>query len=415
MIRTIRVFEHEKLTLYKDDLGRCLSLSELDKLYKYNDEHNNRYFTGIRDGIKFKSWVGVIQIGKLTLEILPKTDRQKTSSEQEFVPWQRALLKMLAVCDLVKVEAVSQALLARRMNSILDLYFEIFLSEVSGLLKSGLIKKYRKVEGNAASLKGRLVFSKNIRKNLVHQERSYTVHETYDHEHLLNQIIIRALRVLKSISTNIYFKDRINRILLDFPEMKEIEISELHFRKLKPNRKSKPYEQALRISRMIILNYSPDVRGGSENMLALMFDMNRLWEEYIFRMLRKNLSTEWQIKYQNSQLFWEDKRVRPDLVLRRLFQGREEIFIIDTKWKIIDARNPSDDDLKQMYVYNMYWNSTRSVLLYPSSNPVQEEQHGNFHKGRTGSNQCKLGFINVLDDNGNLDADVGLKVIDKLL
>ena len=58
----------------------------------------------------------------------------------------------------------------------------------------------------------------------------------------------------------------------------------------------------------------------------------------------------------------------------------EETFVIDTKWKIIDPKKPGDDDLKQMYAYNMYWNSSKSMLLYPSSNP-KETEFGSFHKG----------------------------------
>ena len=83
MSRVIQVFEFEKLSLHPDERGRFLSQKELEKLYEYNDKNDNIYFTGIRDGVRFKNYVGVIQIGGLTIEILPKTDR-KNSEEEEY-------------------------------------------------------------------------------------------------------------------------------------------------------------------------------------------------------------------------------------------------------------------------------------------------------------------------------------------
>lgn len=35
--------------------------------------------------------------------------------------------------------------------------------------------------------------------------------------------------------------------------------------------------------------------------------------------------------------------------------------------KNIDNSEPSTNDLRQMYVYNHYWNSSKAILLYPSN------------------------------------------------
>ncbi|GAB2613897.1 McrC family protein [Belliella aquatica] len=407
----IRVFEYESLTTFDQGDGRFLYASELDRLYEYNDRNGNKYFTGIRNGIKFNSYVGVIQIGGLTIEILPKADKEYQPDEAEYLRWQRALLDMLNYCHYIKVNSVSEAALEVRHNSILDLYFQLFLDEVKFLLRKGLIKQYRKNSGNLNVVKGRILFSEQIRKNLVHQERVYTEHQTYDTENLYNQILLRALTILGRISYNPQIKDQIHRVKLDFPDIQEIQINHSHFSRLKETRKTKPYQDAIKISKMIILNYSPDIRSGREDMLALLFDMNKLWEEYIYRVLQSDPESGYEVSFQNSEDFWESKTIRPDLVLNK--KGSTEKFVIDTKWKIVEAHNPSDDDLKQMFAYNLYWNAGKSILLYPGSESI-EEKYGNFHKGKVGDNMCKVGFINVLGSNGKLDRGIGERILGKL-
>jgi len=413
---TIQVFEHEKLTTNpkSDKHGRFLTTDELRKLYEFNDKNGNIYFTGIKDGIKFSKYVGVIQVGGLTLEILPKADKKSASDPNEYDKWQKVLLRMLSICNLIKLDSVSEASLKRRHHSLLDLYFNMYLDEVNNLVRKGLIKKYHKMQGNLHALKGRLVFSKHIHQNLIHQERFYTEHQVYDFEHLHNQILLRALTVLSKVSTNSTIIDSINRVKLDFPDIKEILITENHFEQLKENRKTEPYKKALQIAKMIILNYSPDIKSGNENMLALLFDMNKLWEEYIYRVLLRVKEPGLKVLYQRHQLFWENKTVRPDLVISKVNAlGKTEGFIIDPKWKIISAKKPADDDLKQMFVYNIYWEVGKSMLLYPKTFE-HKEYFGKFHKGKLGDNMCKIGFIDVLDKNGVLDLNIGKQILEKL-
>ncbi|MFL2594487.1 MAG: McrC family protein, partial [Flavobacteriaceae bacterium] len=359
---------------------------------------------------------GVIQLGGLTIEILPKTDNT-ISEDSDFETWHGALLNMLKVCNHINVNSVSEANLKRKHNSLLDLYFEMYLEEVQHLLRVGLIKQYRRDSSNVLALKGRLDFNKNIQHNLIHQERFYTEHQVYDFENIINQIILKGLTILSDLTYNSDLKDKIARLKLSLPEIKEIPIQKYHFDKVKNNRRTVAYNRALQIAKMIILNYSPDIRSGQENMLTLLFDMNKLWEEYIYRMLIRAKRDDIQVSFQNKQKFWEGRTIRPDLVITKKQDRESDTYVIDTKWKVLDVKNPkpSDDDLKQMYAYNLYWNANKSMLLYPSSRK-SEERFGNFWKGREINelNQCKIGFADILDENLQLNFDVGNQILSKL-
>ncbi len=414
--RLIQVFEHERIYTdpKKDLFRRSITSDELKKLYQFNDRNNNKYFTGIRDGVKFQQYVGVIQIGGLTIEILPKTDKKRFGDKHEYQEasnkWRIALLRMLSLTRQIKLDSVSQANLKRRSHSLLDLYFELFLTEVEHLQRKGLVKKYHETSANLNALKGRLDFSMHLNKNLVHRERFYTHHQTYDANHIINQILLQGiLKLLQVASAS--FTDRIMRVLMGFPEMEPIQVAPYHFEKIKFNRKTESYREALKIAKMILFEFSPDIQSGQENMLALLFDMNKLWEEYVYRMLLRVKDSNWKVSFQNSMQFWARKTIRPDLVIHN--RSTNEKYIIDTKWKVINANKPSDDDLKQMYAYNMYWKVGRSMLLYPSTRMVNEK-FGKFWQGREGVNECKLGFINVIKEDGTLDFGIGNRIMEKL-
>ena len=70
-----------------------------------------------------------------------------------------------------------------------------------------------------------------------------------------------------------------------FPECKSVKVSEKLFQRLVYSRKTERYRQAIELARIILLNYHPDLKGGSYNILAIMLDMNHLWESYIYYVL----------------------------------------------------------------------------------------------------------------------------------
>ncbi|HLS11116.1 MAG TPA: hypothetical protein VK050_03045 [Flavobacteriaceae bacterium] len=420
MRKPIRVFEYERLLADSDFFpNKEVGKRVIDKLWAYNDANKNIYFQAIRNGVRFRNYVGVIQIGNIVIEILPKTDKIARIDKDDVVreQWQKVLLSMLKYCKRIRITAATEANLSRRYNSLLDMYFEKYIDEVNQLLHKGLIKKYIQVSGNIHAFKGQIQFAQHIHQNVVHKERVYTRHQVYSQEHEINQILLKGLRVLKLLSNNSYLQDKINRTLLDFPEIKEIEIQKRHFDRIVINRKNKPYQEALQIAKMIILNYSPDIKGGDENMLALLFDMNMLWEEYVYRMLVRASEKPTKIHFQNREKFWNSKTVKPDIVVENL---NGEDFVIDTKWKMVNPKSPGDDDLKQMYVYNMYWNVDLSMLLYPFCG-YKDSIKGIYHKGKIKkivdnkklkiNTQCKVASIKVVDDNNNLNLEIGKDIL----
>ena len=244
----IRVFEFEKL-----HIGGQFTEDHLDSLAKYNEEHGGAYFKLGYKSVQFQQYVGVIQVGGLTIEILPKVGKT-ASTKEEKAKWQKILLDMLQQCNWMTVHANEKAPLQFKHNSILEAYLELFIRECEYLFQLGLIKKYRQTEGNKNSLKGKLIFGKNIQHNIVHQERFYIRHQVYDKNNVYNQILLKALSTIPSITNNPFLNDRLYGLLFSFPELDNIGVTPSTFSNLVFDRKTSTYEEAISIAAMILLN-----------------------------------------------------------------------------------------------------------------------------------------------------------------
>jgi 5-methylcytosine-specific restriction enzyme subunit McrC len=289
-----------------------------------------------------------------------------------------------------------------KSNTILDLYFELFIKEVEYLFRVGLIKQYRKKEGNNTALKGNIIFSKHLQKNLVHQEQFYTRFTTYDVIHPLNQILFKTLLLLKQINPTPSLNSRIGALLLNFPEVPDINVSDASFNKIIFNRKSYSYKKAIEIAKMILLQYYPDVDKGKNDVLALMFDMNKLWEQFVYVSLKNHKPTSFSIKAQISKNFWRPiggrkTTMKPDIVLDN---GNDEFYVLDTKWKNLNNYNPSPDDLRQLYVYHHYFKAKKVALVYPGD---FEERNGLYFEP-DGNLSNKICSILPIGGNKNINA-----------
>ncbi|HET8860733.1 McrC family protein [Marivirga sp.] len=411
MSKVHRVYEFTGVQ-YKEGLRWSKSWFQKRHYEALADYHDNnggdRYFKLIRDGILFNQYVGVIQVLDLTIEILPKTDKNSESAD-----WHQVLLAMLRKTRALKVDTFIEASLKYKNYSILHLYIEEFLNQVEALVKRGLVKNYRKQEGNLKALKGALIFNEHLTKNLVHKERFYTRHQIYDRETLLNQILLEALLILKSSLSNSILSDKVERILFYFPDIRRIPITENTFENLMYNRKTQSYTKAIEIAKMIILNYSPDISSGKNNVLAIMFNMNALWEEYIFRTLQESAQEELDVNYQASELFWGSRRMKPDLII----QDKDRKYVADTKWKVNDNAEPSDEDLRQIFAYNKYWDVEKGFLLYPRTENSPTTEAKTYHKGFTDSGRqmsCQVIYLNVIGENGDVNRGLGIELLEQL-
>ncbi|MFM2267445.1 MAG: hypothetical protein RL757_886 [Bacteroidota bacterium] len=357
--RTIQVFEHEKLVI-----GEKMTAHEYATLQRFHAraKTHQQIFDLTYRGIKFRQQVGVLKVGKLTIEILPKTDKNAAQPH-----WQKILVEMLQQIGAFPVHAPTNAQLKLKSNTILDLYFELFLNEMEDLLRHGLIKKYNVIEKNSDALRGKLLLNQQLQKNGIIETKFYVRQNIYDTSHILHQILYKTLLLLKKISNS--QATRIQKILMVFPAFSDLTVSENTFEKIRFDRKNAPYRAALQLSKLLLLNFHPDILGGKNDVLAITFDMNLLWERFVFVSLQGFLSKKYRVSSQVSVDFWKattglkSNMIRPDILIKNMDKN---IAVLDTKWKNMGNQSPISSDLQQLFSYQHTLDSEKVALIFPA-------------------------------------------------
>lgn len=262
------------------------------------------------------------------------------------------------------------------------------------------------MNGNVNALKGSLQFGKHIQNNLVHQERFFVKHSIYDVQHLLHFIFYKTLRLLKLINSNTNLHSRIGALLLHFPEMPDIRITESSFEKIILDRKTVRYQKALEISKLLLLRYHPDLNNGQNHVLALMFDMNKLWEQFVAVSLRRQPG--FKVLTQKSKKFWNPKdgqrrTIRPDI----LIEVNSKNYVLDTKWKLLTDNRPSAEDIRQMYAYHHYFNAKKVALVYPGDLCGVSGNYVEIDQTKDSKMECSLIFLPVGDNVKKWQEEIG--------
>ena len=411
------LFEHEWLRV-----GPDLTKDQFDRIVRWNERLKAPRLVVGHQGFRATQWVGVIQVGNLTLEILPKAERNRDvphDARADLVEkWRFILLKMLSASLRLDLHLPNRADLHLQHRNFLDLFHSALVKEAQSLLHEGLVKTYRQVAKNRSTFRGRLVVASDLRENLVHRERVFTESMEFDAHNPWNRILVDALRTVALRAGSGTVRSRARELLLPFEDWESIRAHAELFRHLCYDRRTERYRNAMDLSQLILLGENPDFKSGKDDVFSLMFDMNLLWEDWVASEVRRDLhASDWKLKTQKQQAFWQGsvrtKFVKPDLVVHsnsrspQSFQlfGKfpiEGATVLDTKWKVLEQATPSDEDLKQMFVYSKLWSADHTWLIYPDVHGL-EDHPGRFlyrEEANAAWSKCSLGFIALPERSG---------------
>ena len=361
----ITLTEFERI--YQHDIGKK-DFDDIENFILKNSDENAP-FLRIASGIggKFiqaRNYVGVLQTKSgLTIEILPKIADKNDAERSKAV-----FIKMLKTLKNFPFKSSNLASLKTQNLPLLEIFISMFLCELEALVKKGIKSDYVALEENLNFLKGKLNINEQIKRNSIHKERFYVGYSEFLSDIKINRIIKTTLKFLYKKSNSSKNQQKIRELLFIFDEVSECEDYKNFFAKLVINRQVKHYEQTLLWCKIFLLNNSFTPHKGDDIALALLFDMNALFESYVGNFIKKSFPGT-ILQHSEKHLVEDPKsfKLRPDIFL----EGK---FIADTKWKIISSSNDiSQADLYQLYAYGKKHECDKLHLIYPKIDDIRQK------------------------------------------
>jgi len=368
--RTITEFER----IYQHSIDKK-DFDDIENFILKNSDENAP-FLRIASGsggkfIQARNYVGVLQTKSgLTIEILPKI-ADKTNTERP----KAVLIKMLKSLNNPPFKSSNLANLKTQNLPLLEIFISMFLCELETLVKKGIKSDYVALEDNLNFLKGKLNINEQIKRNSIHKERFYVEYSEFLNDIKINRVIKTTLKFLYKKSNSSKNQQKIRELLFIFDEVSTCEDYKNFFTNFAINRQVKHYEQTLLWCKIFLLGDTFTPHKGDDLALALLFDMNALFESYVGNFIKKKLPGT-ILQHQEKYLIEKPRKfkLKPDIFL----EGK---FIADTKWKIIrqDINESekkykiSQADLYQLYAYGKKYECGKLYLIYPKIDGAKQE------------------------------------------
>jgi 5-methylcytosine-specific restriction enzyme subunit McrC len=399
--RTVLTFTEYSSKSLASDLRWNVNDPRLDYLEQINAQNGDNIFSVGRKSIKASKYVGLIRLGDITLQILPKIADQGNFDKPDYTPeYQQAvrsamhnLLVMLSVACDVPLRAQDSAQLHNEPGDWLEILTRLFALELHRQLKLGLSQSYVTVEDRLPVIRGSWLIGRQLSRfptDRLHFDVSY---DEFSVDTPLNRLFSSTADALWRLTQDSYNR----RLLLDLrewlreckpnPPTLQSNISKIHFTRL--NERFRP---AANIARLFWEQRLVQLSAGGTPAFAFVFDMNRLFQDFIAILLKRHqreiLPEIWQdadiiLRGQNQKAYLAE-RVVPDQITGKLvFPLFPDILLLspqgapyligDTKYKRLSPQlahgGVAEGDIYQVLAYARKWNCSQVLLLYPSSGP----------------------------------------------
>lgn len=373
MAEVLSIIEHETIPVVgaRSYGEHSITARHAGLLAKLTTLPPNAFNWGL-NSIKWSQFCGLVQLGDITLEILPKIH----GKESEPGACRESLVRMLKQAGLLKIHKPGGADINLQKHTLLDIFIHDFCQQLNQQLVQGVIRRYIVREENIGVLKGKLLAQQQLRHNLAHKERLYCQYDELSEDILLNQAIKYTLRLLLPRAQSPRLKNELTQLIyaLDGVADTLVEVSDLE--RISLSRNEKRFEPILRLCIIFMQALNPGTGTGENRMFSLLFDMNQLFERWVAAMLKPVAHKNgWRLREQGPKRFMAyradiDKAVfqmKPDICF--IDEDGKPQLIVDAKWKLLELGEAklgvSQADLYQMQAYANRYNCRSLCLMYP--------------------------------------------------
>jgi 5-methylcytosine-specific restriction enzyme subunit McrC len=354
--------------------AQTITHAQRQSLERFNEDYKKKlqakvFEYGPGQSLIAQNYVGVIDLGKHQLEILPKIEGANESQVRH------NLAEMIAVALDIKIHGDAASAMKQPANSLLEIFIRLFCIQLWAALHRGIIRRYEARSADLPLLRGRLDIARQIRRHATRHDLLACKYDEFSEDNALNQVLKAALNVLSGVVRTIQNERDLRELSLCFEEVQDVHPANLRWHAARVDRLSKRYEPLLRLAKLFIAGKAPDVVTGRGEGYAMLFDMSDLFEKYVGRMARRvaveTRAVTVTLQFPGTFLARREGvgsafELRPDIVARE--EGRV-IWIADTKWKRLDLSLTREglgaSDMYQMHAYSRRFDADDVVLIFP--------------------------------------------------
>ncbi|NLZ35155.1 MAG: hypothetical protein GX889_09695 [Clostridiales bacterium] len=360
------------------------------KLYENEEEIvEQRYLIFDGDLVKARNYVGFISYKGESITIYPKIFEDNIEEDQLDSYLISNILYWLSKCTKIKFPIIDTNINFNRSDSILELFIYIFSKLTLENVYNNPYNSYEEVEEELPYLKGRLNTTEYLKSNIAtgRWNNFNIIHEPYIYNNKLNKIIKFVSRRLFNITKNLDSKENLRKILFILDEIDDEVFDENACDNITLNRFNKDYEIILSLCEIFLKN-SSITRNKDENRInfCFLFPMEIIYEDFLYCFVKEKFKNEFKdIISQKSNLYLADLYInekyknnmfnlKQDIFLR---DNNDKIYILDTKYKILNSNRSknygiSQLDMYQMCSYALAGGYNKLALVYPKNNNNKE-------------------------------------------
>ena len=367
---------------------KTVSKKQFAWLKQFNEDYKKRHHVAIfkygwddktnTDTLIAQNFVGIIHLGNTIIEILPKIEKIGNTENIEPTIIRQNLLKMLMISRNLNV-LPGEISSTHSQDSFWDILMHLFCKRLRQAITEGQIRRYEYQEDILPVLRGRLDIMRQIQLLPTQAHLLACRFDEFTLDTPINQILKATLRIIASMANNHKLQQSAHEMIVLFDEVSDIFPSALRWDRVFFDRLTTRYEPLLKIARMLIEKAPPDIITGNKTGFSILFDMNKLFEEYIGTICQRLNSSERTIFTQEKSKYLLNKKKNknteetcfqliPDIVVREK-ETRKVSSILDTKWKVLDDNQNyngvSQSDIYQMFAYSNRYQATKVILVYP--------------------------------------------------
>lgn len=380
MRESIAIKEYSEIK--ENELDSC----NLDKLQAYLKCQNlDSALKVTRNGIKANSWVGVIKYKNLHLEILPKLISADVNNDNKISEDKRSiilknLIFMLSYTKKLDIKTNDSAKLSTEKNPFIEILIREFATSLFESLKRLTPKRYVREEENLNYLKGKIKFSENIRYNCTNQAKFYCEYDEFSENNLLNQLFLFVSTCLYNISNSSYNKKTLKFIINYYSDISFVRFDKFKVRKIKLTRNQELFKKPFKLAKMFVEQTSVDLSKNKFENITLVWDMNKLFEEFVYEILKRQTSLSVSAQKGKRLLKNVDSKIRNTYV--DILITKPQKIVVDTKYKELQSIKDFDNkDAFQVITYCLLHNTNKAVLIYPEfDNDINKNYELNIDK-----------------------------------